>query len=209
MLARKLWRAHQDLAQVCLHHPFVTHLAQGLLSSQQFAYYVGQDAFFLQAFARAYSIAAVKVADWQGFRTFHGLVGGVLTELQLHEDYANTWAVNLQEIQPGPATRRYTDFLLATAWNYDAGLTTVAMAPCMRLYAFLGQQVANQGTPDHQYADWVHTYSSPEFEQLAVQLENLIERYADDSPLAFETYRYALECEVDFFQAAWEVEMQQ
>lgn len=204
MLARKLWRAHQELAQSCLHHPFVVNLAQGTLAPEQFAYYVGQDAFFLQAFARAYSIAAVKVPDWQGFCIFHSLVGGVLTELQLHEDYANTWAVNLQEVQPSSATRRYTDFLLATAWNYDAGLAAVAMAPCMRLYAFIGQEVAAQGIPDHQYADWIRTYSSPEFEQLALQLENLIERYADDSSLTFETYRYALECEANFFQAAWE-----
>lgn len=60
----------------------------------------GQDAFFLEAFARAYSIAAAKSANWQDFSTFHRLADGVLTELNLHQSYALKWGVNLREIQP-------------------------------------------------------------------------------------------------------------
>ncbi|MGV2391364.1 MAG UNVERIFIED_CONTAM: hypothetical protein LVR29_34420 [Microcystis novacekii LVE1205-3] len=49
-----------------------------------------------------------------------------------------TW----RKVQPANATRRYTDFLLATAWMGDIGAIAVAMSPCMRLYAYLGQQLA-------------------------------------------------------------------
>lgn len=202
-VSSELWQANQDLAQACLKHPFVQGIGDGTLEQQKFAYYVGQDAFFLEAFARAYSVVAAKSPDWEGFGIFHNLAAGVLAELRLHQDFAATWEVNLRTVQPQPATRRYTDFLLATAWGSDVGLTTVAMLPCMRLYAFLGQQLASGGVPNHEYSEWIYTYNSPEFEQLVQQLETLAERYTSATPQVHSTYRYAMFCERDFFEAAW------
>lgn len=202
-LSNKLWTANQDLAKACLEHPFVQGIGDGTLERAKFAYYVGQDAFFLEAFARAYSIAAAKAPDWLGFTTFHNLAGGVLAELQLHRGYASQWGVNLHSVEPGAATRRYTDFLLATAWGQDVGLTAAAMSPCMRLYAFLGEQLAVNGIPNHQYADWIRTYSSADFQPLAQQLEDLVDNYATVNAVVHSTYRYAMLCEYEFFQAAW------
>jgi len=204
-ISTDLWQSNQDLAQACLEHPFVQGLATGTLDRVKFAYYVGQDAFFLESFARAYSLAAAKAPDRQGFEVFHALAGGVLEELRLHEGYAAEWSVDLGNVEPAPATRRYTDFLMATAWGSDASLITVAMTPCMRLYAFLGQQLAHSGIPDHQYADWIRTYSHQEFEELAQKLESLTDQYTKITASVKSIYRYAMLCERDFFQAAWEV----
>jgi thiaminase (transcriptional activator TenA) len=203
-LAETLWQTHQDLALACLDHPFVQGIGDGSLPKPKFAYYVGQDAFFLEAFARAYSIAAAKVTDWQDFQVFHDLAGGVLQELSLHQGYASQWGVDLSQVNPGAATRRYTDFLLATAWSQPVGITAAAMLPCMRLYAFLGQRLAADGIPSHGYSDWIQTYSSDAFEPLAQQLAQLADRYATPSPLTDSTYRYAMQCELDFFAAAWD-----
>lgn len=202
-LAAALWDSHQDLATACLNHPFVQGIGNGSLPKPNFAYYVGQDAYFLEAFARAYSIAAAKVSDWQGFQIFHDLAGGVLQELHLHQDYAAAWGVDLQQVEPGLATRRYTDFLLATAWSQEVGVTAVAMLPCMRLYAFLGQSLAQGGIPEHPYSDWIRTYSSEQFQPLAERLAELTEQYASPTPLVQSTYRYAMQCELEFFEAAW------
>jgi thiaminase/transcriptional activator TenA len=204
-ISSDLWQANQDLVEACLHHPFVQGILDGSLSRERFAYYVGQDAFFLNAFARAYSIAAAKASDLKGFETFHVLAGGVLQELQLHQGYAGSWGVELSQVKAGMATQRYTDFLLATAWGQEVGLTAGAMAPCMRLYAFLGQALAEGGMPDHAYGEWIRTYSSPEFDQLAQQLEALVNQYASSTSAVHSAYRYAMLCERDFFQAAWEV----
>jgi thiaminase/transcriptional activator TenA len=208
-LSQRLWNANQDLAQASLNHPFVQGIYDGTLPTEKFAYYVGQDAFFLEAFARAYSIAAAKAPSWESFHTFHELAGGVLEELKLHEGYAKTWGVSLKTVQPGSATRRYTDFLLATAWSQEVGVTAIAMSPCMRLYAYIGQSLAAGGIPEHHYSDWVKTYSSKAFEPLAAQLEALVDRYSPDTPLVEDTFRYAMLCERDFFQAAWQAEPQQ
>jgi thiaminase/transcriptional activator TenA len=204
-ISKDLWQSNQDLAQACLENPFVQGIATGTLERTKFAYYVGQDAFFLEAFARAYSIAAAKAPDWEVFNAFHTFAGGVLEELRLHEGYATEWGIDLRKVEPATATRRYTDFLLATAWSSDAGLITVAMTPCMRLYAFLGQKLAENGIPEHQYSDWIRTYSQPDFEQLAQQLEVLTDRYTTMTASVKSTYRYAMLCERDFFQAAWDL----
>ncbi|MDF5706920.1 MAG: TenA family protein [Nostoc sp. S4] len=202
-LSNELWMANQDLTKACLEHPFVQGIGNGTLEQAKFAYYVGQDAFFLEAFARAYSIAAAKAPDWEGFTKFHNLADGVLTELQLHSSYASQWGVNLYSVEPGTATRHYTDFLLATAWGRDVSLTAAAMSPCMRLYAFLGEQLAVNGIPNHQYADWIRTYSSADFQPLVEQLESLVDNYAMNNAVVHSTYSYAMLCEYDFFQAAW------
>lgn len=207
-LSQTLWQANQDLAEASLNNPFVQGIGDGTLPKAKFAYYVGQDAFFLEAFARAYSIAAAKAPDWESFQTFHSLANGVLQELNLHQSYAKSWNVDIQTVEPGSATRQYTDFLLATAWSQPVGVTAVAMSPCMRLYAYLGQALHQQiltkkGNPTHDYQDWIATYSSDEFEPLAQQLETLVDQLSPDTSLTQSTYRYAMTCERDFFQAAW------
>jgi thiaminase/transcriptional activator TenA len=203
-LSESLWQANQDLAIACLQNKFVQGIASGSLPHYQFSYYVGQDAFFLEAFARAYCVAAARCDVWKDFEVFHGLASGVLNELKLHKNYAKKWGVNLAEVRPAAATRRYTDFLLATAWSCEVGVTAAAMVPCMRLYAFLGQSLAKNGIPDHVYGEWIATYCNVEFEGLAKQLERLLDSYGVGEKET-QAYRYAMQCELDFFQAAWEV----
>lgn len=207
--ATQLWDANRSLSQACLANDFVQGIGDGSLPRTKFAYYVGQDAFFLEAFARAYSICAAKAPDAEAFGVFHGLAGGVLEELQLHDRYSQQWGIVLSQVTPGVATRRYVDFLVATAWSQDIGVTAAAMAPCMRLYAYLGQQLAQGGIADHAYSDWIKTYSEGLFEDLARQLESLLEQYGQGTePMrqaAQGAYAYAMQCELDFFQAAWEI----
>lgn len=207
-VAAALWRANRDLARACRGHPFVAGLADGSLPRACFADYVGQDAFFLDAFGRAYCIAAAKAPDADGVRAFHALASGALEELGLHGGYAAAWGIDLAAVAPRPATRRYTDFLLATAWGADVGLTAAALAPCMRLYACLGRALARGGVPEHVYGAWIRTYSSPAFEALARRLEGLLDRYARDTPPVRAAYRYAMECERDFFDSAAQGDLQ-
>lgn len=202
-LSQILWQENQDLAKAALHSSFVQGISDGSLPRAKFAYYVGQDAFFLEAFARAYSIAAAKAPSWEGFQSFHALANGVLQELNLHQSYARSWHVDISAVKPGTATRQYTDFLLSTAWSQSIGITAVAMSPCMRLYAYLGQNLAVNGVPSHTYKDWIKTYSSDGFEPLAKQLEAIVDEHSQDTQVVHSTYRYAMTCERDFFQAAW------
>ena len=204
MLSAELWRANEDLARACLDHPFVRGIADGTLDEGAFKRYVAQDAFFLRAFARAYALAAARSEAAETLADFHELSGGVLEELKLHAAYAETLGIDLTGVEPWRSTSAYTDFLLATAWGGGLSETVAAMTPCMRLYAFLGSELARGGVPDHAYADWIATYSSADFTALAARLERLLDRLADDTPPVRDAYRYAMRCELAFFDAPLE-----
>lgn len=200
--ARDLWRRNRDLADACLAHPFVQGIASGRLPRASFQVYVAQDARFLEAFARAYALALARSPDHAGCVDFKDLLVGVFEELELHRGYAERWGVGLDP-EPLPATSAYTDFLLRTASLEPVGHTAAAMTPCMRLYAWLGQQLAPKLDPASPYAAWVETYSSPDLEVLAARLEALLDRYGGEPERVAAHYRRAMELELAFFQAAW------
>ena len=201
-LAKKLWAENEDLAQAALAHPFVQGLRTGTLPRETFQRYIVQDAFFLDAFARSYALALAHSPDQQGVRDFFELLAGVQEELRLHASYAEKWGVSLSDVTPDSATLDYTNFLLGTAFLRGTGETCAAMTPCMRLYAFLGQSLAaDTGHVEHQYIEWIRTYSSPDFETLAARLESLLDRYATDTDAVHMAYRRAMTLEVAFFEA--------
>jgi thiaminase/transcriptional activator TenA len=201
--AAELWRQSRDLADACLEHPFVQGIASGELALERFRVYVAQDAYFLEAFARGYALALARCPDREGLGVLKDLLVGVFEELHLHQGYAERWGISLSP-QPLSATSAYCDFLLSTASLEPSGHTVAAMTPCMRLYAFLGQQLAPKLDPESPYREWVETYSSADVEALASRLERLLDRYGGDSERLAWLYRRAMELELAFFLAAWE-----
>jgi thiaminase/transcriptional activator TenA len=120
--------------------------------------------------------------------------------LKLHSGYAARLGIDLTRVEPLLATSAYTDFLLATASLGNVGETCAAMTPCMRLYAFLGQSLADRAVDRNPYAEWIRTYADREFEALAARLEGLLDRYAQGPRIA-EIYRRAMRLELAFFEA--------
>jgi thiaminase/transcriptional activator TenA len=199
-LARRLWQANADWAAKILAHPFVQGLGDGSLAVGAFKSYVAQDAYFLDAFARAYAFCLAHGTSREDLFGFSELIAGVLEELKLHKSYTENLQVSLDGVTPLAATQAYVDFLLGNARQGNLGETIAGMTPCMRLYAFLGQMLAKKDVAP-AYADWVKTYSDPGFEALAVRLEELLDQHAVDSPMVRANYRRAMELEYGFFDA--------
>ncbi len=203
MLHHVLWQANKDLAQAALELPFVQGLADGGLDADVFRRYVAQDVFFLHAFLRAYAVAAAKCDELEHVAQFHGLMSGVMEELKLHAQYAESLGIDLSQVEPLTATRAYTDFLLRVAWSAGVAEIIAAMTPCMRLYAWLGTELMPQLQlrEEHPYRDWIQTYSSADFHALADGLEQLLDGLATDNAAVRDAYRYAMRCECEFFAA--------
>ncbi len=199
-LAKSLWDANADLAQRILAHRFVRGLGDGSLSIDSFKGYVAQDAYFLEAFARAYGFCLAYSSEREDLKNFADLIAGVREELELHNSYARRWQVELACVRPIAATSAYTGFLLDTAELGELGATIAAMTPCMRLYAFLGRSLA-AGKVAPLYEEWIRTYADPSFETLASRLEALLDRHANDSAPVRANYRRAMELEYGFFDA--------
>ena len=202
LLHQVLWNENADLAAACLAHPFVRGMADGTLPRAAFKRYIAQDVFFLDAYFRAYALAAARITnDPERARAFHRLMGGVLEEVRLHEAYAKSLGIDIRRVTPYPCVRDYTDFLLRTAWHEGPGETVAAMTPCMRLYSWLGKALRPELRKRHPYARWIENYSSPAFDALATELEGLLDRLAVDRQETRDAYRYALQCEGEFFTA--------
>lgn len=199
-LAAELWKANSDWAEKILAHRFVQGLGDGTLPEPSFKSYVAQDAYFLDAFARAYAFCLAHGTSRDDLYGFSELIAGVLDELKLHKTYTERLKVSLDGVTPIAATQAYVDFLLDTARRGHLGETIAAMTPCMRLYAFLGQELAKTNVQP-AYAEWVKTYADPGFEALAVRLEGLLDRHAADTPAVRANYRRAMELEYGFFDA--------
>jgi hydroxymethylpyrimidine/phosphomethylpyrimidine kinase len=198
-LHQRLWRSNADLAARCLNHPFVRGLGDGSLPVDAFRRYVAQDAFFLRSFLRAFALCAGRTSDLEAAALLADLQHSTLEELQLHASYAGSLGIDLEKVEPLPAASAYCDFLLRCAWQEPPEVTLAAMTPCLRLYFYLGSELARGGIPGHRYADWIRTYSSPEFGAQVARLEALLDRLAAATPAAGGAYRRAMQCELDFF----------
>jgi len=201
MNAAELFEANGDVAAACRDHPFVHGIASGRLDRGAFGFYVGQDAAFLDAFVRAYALGVAKAPDRQALTAFKALLDGGFSELELHQGYAERWGVDLAP-EPAPATAAYTDFLLRVAALEPVAHLCAAMAPCMRLYAWLGTELLPVAAADSPYREWVETYASPVFQQLAGVLEALLDRLGGDSDTVAAHYRKAMQLELAFFGSA-------
>ncbi len=201
-LSASLWKKNADLARANLDCAFVRGIADGTLPRDTFRGYVAQDAWFLEGFARAYAVALSRARDRETLFAFEALLHGVVEELNLHKAYAKRWDVKLKGVKPMAATSAYVDFLLATTATGSVGEICSAMTPCMRLYAYLGRTLAaRQGRKAHKYSEWIQTYSSDAFEELAQTLEGLLDKSGVDSAVAARNYRRAMELELAFFNA--------
>jgi len=199
-LAQRLWDINGDLAARIRTHDFVEGLGNGSLPAESFKRYVAQDAYFLEAFARAYAFCLANGTSRDDLYDFSALISGVVEELKLHRSYTERLQIDLSGVTPIAATMFYVEFLLNTARRGRLGETIAAMTPCMRLYAWLGQSLARTKVAA-AYADWVTTYSDPGFEALAVRLEGLLDKHASDTPTVRANYRRAMELELGSFAA--------
>ncbi|MCR9207239.1 MAG: TenA family protein [bacterium] len=203
-LHQMLWDENSDLIDRCLYHPFVRGLGDGTLSQDSFCRYIAQDAFFLNSFAKAYSLALAKTESTDHAKAFHGFIGGVLDELKLHAAYAESLNIDLSNVQPYAETLAYTEFLQSRAWHGELSEILAAMVPCMTLYRHLGTSLMSKLRDDHPYRDWITSYSGDEFAELCQGLECLLDEVASNTPSVRQAYRYAMQCEFDFFTAPLE-----
>lgn len=201
MNAADLWADSADVAKNCLEHPFIVGIRDGDLPKSSFSYFIGQDAFFLSAFARGYATAVATAPTEDLMRTFKQLLDGVFDELEMHRSFAAEWDIDLAP-EPAPATLAYTDFLQRVAGFEPLGNLCAAMAPCMRLYAHLGQRVAPDTADSSIYHPWVTQYASDEMEELASTLEQLLDTLGGDQDELRSRYRQAMRLELQFFDSA-------
>lgn len=145
---------------------FIRGLADGTLPEHEFAYYLAQDAIYLNGYSRVLARAAA-IAPTEAEQLFWARSAQTCLEVEseLHRSWLSTrpTAPNL-----GPVTKSYVDHLLAASVAGSYAILVAAALPCFWLYAEVGATLHREflagGAPvAHPYADWLRTYADEDF----------------------------------------------
>ena len=205
-VAEPIWRAILD-------HPMVVRLGEGTLDEAPFRYWVRQDYYYLQEYARVFAHGAAKAPDLERMGTFAKLLDSTInTEMDLHRAYAADFGISegdLEATEPSPTTRAYTDFLVRVAATGTFGDLVAALLPCMWGFNETGNRLAAEGLPaDDRYAEWIETYSGEEFTELTdwclELMDDVAARATSERRERYrELFRTSGRYEYRFWDAAW------
>src|SRR6202035_1874028 len=134
----ELWQGVTGVYDAILAHPFLAGLTDGTLPHDAFAFYVVQDALYLQRDSVALAAVASRAPDAAGTELFarhaadviaveRTLHGSLLPDLGI--DPATAGAAEL-----APATLAYTSYLLATIRGGSYAEGVGAVLPCYWIY---------------------------------------------------------------------------
>jgi hydroxymethylpyrimidine/phosphomethylpyrimidine kinase len=188
---------------------FINALADGSLPEKHFAYYLAQDALYLNSYSRVLArVAAIAPTEAEQLFWARSAQNCLEVESELHRTWLST---RTAEAALGPVTKSYVDHLLAASVSGSYGVLVAAVLPCFWLYAEVGETLHGQflaaGAPDaHPYAVWLRTYADEEFAaatRQAVAYADAAGRAASESEREAMTvaFRQSARYEVDFFDA--------
>ena len=188
---------------------FVRGLADGTLPEHEFAYYLAQDAIYLNGYSRVLARAAA-IAPTETEQLFWARSAQTCLEVEseLHRSWLSTrpTASTL-----GPVTKAYVDHLLAASVSGSYGVLVAAALPCFWLYAEVGSTLHREflagGAPgEHPYAGWLRTYADEDFaaatRQAIAYTDTAAGRASESEREAMAlAFRQSSRYEVDFFDA--------
>lgn len=205
--SRGLWADSAPHREAIFGLEFIKDLAAGTLSEAHFAYYLAQDAMYLNSYSRvlARASALAPSEDEQRFWAA-GAQNCLAVELSLHRDWLGKHPV---EVARGPVTKHYVDHLQAAALSGSYGEVVAAVLPCYWLYAEVGRvlhadYLLREGT--HPYGAWLETYADESFAEATRTAVSILDAAARrgsaaERILMRSAFVESATFEVDFFDA--------
>jgi hydroxymethylpyrimidine/phosphomethylpyrimidine kinase len=188
---------------------FIRGLAEGTLPEHEFAYYLAQDAIYLNGYSRVLARAAA-IAPTEAEQLFWARSAQTCLEVEseLHRSWLSTRPA---QASLGPVTKSYVDHLLAASVSGSYGVLVAAALPCFWLYAEVGATLHSEflagGAPEaHPYADWLRTYADEDFAaatRQAIAFTDAAARQASagEREAMALAFRQSSRYEVEFFDA--------
>jgi hydroxymethylpyrimidine/phosphomethylpyrimidine kinase len=215
--AERMWEATAKVRAEIDALPFVAQLDAGSLPETHFAYYLAQDALYLNGFSRALARggarapAAVEQGVWAGSAQVC-----LEVEAELHRTWLSQHRLPPGEgLEQGPVTKAYLDHLLASSAVGSYAVLTAAVLPCYWIYAVVGEELhrrhlaraATQGAAGaHPYGAWIETYADEAFAEAtrrAIRYADRAAQHASPSERSamMEAFSQSAVYEREFFDA--------
>ncbi|MET1089471.1 MAG: bifunctional hydroxymethylpyrimidine kinase/phosphomethylpyrimidine kinase [Arthrobacter sp.] len=207
--AARLWtEARQDLDDIYA-LDFIRGLVSGDLQERDFAYYLAQDAIYLNGYSRVLARASA-LAPTEAEQLFWA--GSASQCLEVESELHRSWLSNRTDLpEPGPVTKAYVDHLTAASASGSYAVLAAAVLPCFWLYAEVGANLHARflaaGEPaGHPYSSWLRTYADEDFaaatrRAIAIVDEAGRKASAADRETMITVFKQSCRLEVDFFDA--------
>lgn len=212
-LSERLRQSADAIWQAQHAHPFVTGIGDGTLDPGVFAFWLRQDYLFLVDYARFFGQGVTRAPDLPTMTRLAQLLHEILyREMELHRSLMADFGLTEDDLltaQKAPTTQGYTDFLLRTATTGDYTELLGALLPCMWGYSEIGQRLAaTMTTEDSRYRAWIGVYADPEFAELAIWCQELMNQHGLGLPAATlqrveRAFITSSRYELAFWEMAW------
>jgi thiaminase (transcriptional activator TenA) len=179
----ELWQGITGIYDAILAHPFLTGLTDGSLPPAAFAFYVQQDALYLNRYAQALTAVSGHAPDPAAREMFaRHAAGAIAVEQELHGSLLADLGLDpatTAVTEPAPTTLAYTSHLLATAGGGCYADGVCAVLPCYWIYWEVGKHLLRRGSPDPRYQRWIDTYGGEEFGAVVGEVLAAADRLGD------------------------------
>jgi thiaminase/transcriptional activator TenA len=210
----QLWAETEPVYTAILDHPFIKGLTSGELSTDRFVQFISQDTHYLQDFVRALLILAARAPDFAATRMLTAHAAAAAGETGLHAELMTQLGRDPAELlafDVRPATLGYTSFLLATVSNGDFADGLAGVVPCFWIYAEVGKNLKEAGSPNPVYQRWIDSYGGDEYLHEVQLLLDLTDQVGaalspDAQASARANFRVAARYEWMFWDAAYRLE---
>lgn len=206
--------ASMDIWKRYLSHPFLTELATGTLSMDQFIDYTIDDTIYLIAYARVMAIGMYKSETLDEMSVFYEVLSFVNNQENstraIYLKEAGLCDEEVQKMKPRKENKAYMDFMLDIANTSEIPEILMAILPCMFSYYYIAKELVNQypGVKSTKYWPFVRDYCSDSYYDSCVQwgkfaeskCANLSEEHKEDLKKIF---RIASEHEMHFWDMAY------
>ena len=180
----RAWKNIENINRAILEMPFVKELEIGSLDKKIFQHYMIQDAIYLGEFARVLAIISAKSPEPDIQLEFANSVReAIVVERSLHENFFAEFGIKAEDAlatEPSPTCLNYTNFLIATAYQYSFAVTVAAVLPCFWIYLEVGKHIYKQANIEaNPYKKWIDTYIDPDFKASVNYVIKVVDREAE------------------------------
>jgi len=170
-------------------HPFLREIAEGTLPLEKFRFFLEQDNFYLEDYARCLALGAARSQNLAALRSFsHDLIALVDAELpsnrallaQVVELGAADHGGNRR---PAPATLAYTSYLLSVASRGDVLDVMASVLPCSWSYVEIAGRLREEvrAPSGSVYRGWIDFFALPANAEVVAAIRGSFDELAADA----------------------------
>ncbi len=139
--SQSFWDAAAPMIAVTEQHPFLVAMVDGTLATENFQYYVVQDALYLQDFAdclrRLARNPGILEHDSQRLDAFAR--GAEEAEMSLHNSFFKEWSISAKGIEQMPNCLLYTSYMKRIVATRSHAQGLAVLLPCFWVYMHVGK----------------------------------------------------------------------